>query len=103
EQDKMYELYQNCHVILMTSAFEGFPMLIKESMACGCVPVVTALESYKAHLFNNENALLIQNPEDEERVVGQGIHLLKVLANNPFELERLSKAAYSYARINFDR
>ncbi len=103
EPEKMYALYHQCHVILMTSAYEGFPMLIKEGMANGCIPVVTALEGNKSHLFHNENALLIQNPEDEKHVLAEGIHYLKVLTNNLYELERLSGNAYEYARKHFDK
>ncbi|MBS1772553.1 MAG: glycosyltransferase family 4 protein [Bacteroidetes bacterium] len=103
EQGKMYELYRVSHAILMTSAYEGFPMLIKESMACGCVPVVTALEGNKSHLRNNENALLIQNPEDEKQVVEQGVQYIQHLLENKNELERLSMSARNYAEQYFDR
>lgn len=103
EQARMGEIYDNCHVVLMTSAYEGFPMLIKEGMAHGCIPVVTALEGNRSHLFDNENALLIDNPVDEKHVVDKGIRLLTLLYNNLYELERLSVAAYAYAKKHFDR
>ncbi len=100
---KMMELYDDCHAILMTSSYEGFPMLIKEGMAHGCVPVVTALEGNKSHLFHNQNALLIDDPTNEDHVVAKGIELLTVLCNNVYELERLSFAAHEYAVKYFDR
>lgn len=103
EPAKMNELYDQCHVILMTSSYEGFPMLIKEGMAHGCVPVVTALEGNKSHLFHSQNALLIDDPANENHVVTKGVELLTVLCNNPFELERLSEAAHNYAKTHFDR
>jgi len=103
EQARMSEIYDNCHVVLMTSAYEGFPMLIKEGMAHGCIPVVTALEGNRSHLFDNENALLIDNPADEKHVVDKGIRLLTLLYNNLYELERLSAEAYAYAKKHFDR
>ncbi|MBL7717918.1 MAG: glycosyltransferase family 4 protein [Flavipsychrobacter sp.] len=103
EASEMNRLYQNCNVILMTSAYEGFPMLIKEGMAWGCIPVVTALEGNKTHLHHGQNALLINEPENEEGVVKQGIELLAYLAADQERLRSLSADAYQYAREHFDR
>ncbi len=103
EKEKMYALYKQCHVILMTSAYEGFPMLIKEGMANGCVPVVTALEGNKTHLVHMQNAMLIDNPENEEGVVLQGIAHIAALCEDNNKLHVLSDAAYNYALQHFDR
>ena len=101
--DKMNELYLQSHAILMTSAYEGFPMLIKESMACGCVPIVTALEGNKMHLNHERNALLIDAVEDEEKVVLEGIERIRSLVENPELLKTLSVQAHAYALKHFDR
>jgi len=101
-QQAMYRLYQQCHVVLMTSAYEGFPMLIKEGMANGCVPVVTALDGSKMHLRHKENGALIEQPEDEEYVIESGLAHLEYLAGNAMELQSLSQASYEYARAHFD-
>ena len=76
---QMYSLYEQCDVILMTSAYEGFPMLIKEGMACSCIPLVTALEGNKTHLQSGENALLITNIEDENALVAEAMSHIKSL------------------------
>lgn len=103
KQEDMYNLYRNSDIILMTSAYEGFPMLIKEGMANGCIPVVTALEGNKGHLFHDENALLIFNPEDEQHVVVEGMRLIKLLASDINATKRLSENARNYAIQHFDR
>ncbi len=103
DQKIMYSLYQQCHSILMTSAYEGFPMLIKEGMANGCVPIVTALDGNKSHLKHEKNALLIHQPENENLVVQQGIELIQRLLNNQSFLEELSQSAYQYASEHFDK
>ncbi len=103
KQEDMYSLYRNSDIILMTSAYEGFPMLIKEGMANGCIPVVTALEGNKGHLFHDENALLIFNPEDEQHVVVEGMRLIKLLASDINATKRLSENARNYAIQHFDR
>lgn len=101
-QDEMNALYERCHAILMTSAYEGFPMLIKESMAYGCVPVVTALKGNIMHL-NGKNSLLIKEVTDESKVVEQGLENISKLLDDPGLLKQLSLNAYQYAKENFRR
>lgn len=98
---EMKKLYSESHVILLTSAYEGFPMFIKEGMAQGCIPVVTALPGNKTHLRHEENALLIEAIEDEDAVVNQGIALIEMLCAHQEEIARLSQAAFDYAQGHF--
>lgn len=102
-KEKMNLLYSQSHIILMTSAYEGFPMLIKEGMAYGCVPVVTALEGNKMHLIHGENALLIDAIEDEEKVVEQGLQRIQELVTNGPLLRKLSEKAWRYAGNTFPK
>lgn len=99
----MYELYNQVHIIIMTSGYEGFPMLIKESMACGCVPIVTALKGNKAHLTNMENTLLIESIEDEKKVIEEGLKCIEVLLENRQIAKQLSANAYMYAKQHFNK
>ena len=101
--NKMQQLYETCHALLMTSAYEGFPMLIKEGMAFGCLPIVTALEGNKTHLKHLKNALLIDQPENERHVVATAIKYLELLITGNDLLQKLSKQAGNYAKQNFDK
>lgn len=102
-QEDMYQLYKNTDVILMTSAYEGFPMLIKEGMACGCIPVVTALDGNRSHLADGENALLLKEPEKEQQVIANGIAAINRLSTDSSLRIRLSKSAYAYSTIHFNK
>jgi L-malate glycosyltransferase len=101
--EQMNKLYKQSHAILMTSAYEGFPMLIKESMAYGCVPVVTALEGNKMHLKDRFNALLIDSVTEEEKVVREGVERIRELTTSQQLLKNLSLEVYHYAKTNFDK
>jgi L-malate glycosyltransferase len=103
EKEKLNTVYQACHVILLTSSFEGFPMVIKESMAYGCIPIVTALPGNKTHLGTGYNALLIDEIENEELVVEQAIKNIQALMKNHELLKLLSTNAYEYARNKFQK
>jgi len=103
DKTQMIELYKQADSIIMTSAFEGFPMLIKEGMAYGCIPLVTALEGNKTHLTNNDNALLITEIKDEDKLVAECMEQIKYMVTNLSETKRLSANAYNYAKKHFDR
>ena len=103
EKSKMDSIYAACHIIMLTSAYEGFPMVIKEGMINGCIPLVTALEGNLMHLRNLENALLIDAIEDETAVISQGIDQIKWLVDNQDSIPAFSQRAYDYAAITFDK
>lgn len=98
----MQGLYTQSQALILTSAYEGFPMVIKEAMAYGCVPVVTALEGIKTHLKNGQNALLIEAVTDEAVVVQQGIKQIRSLMDAS-HLQELSAAAREYAKKHFSK
>ena len=102
-QKEMYTVYEQAHVLILTSVYEGFPMVIKEAMACGSVPVVTALEGNRMHLTHNSNALLIESIADEDKVAEEAIKNIHHLVDHPDELKRLSAAAFKYARDHFTK
>ena len=102
-KDEMNAIYSAAHLIILTSAYEGFPMVIKEGMAYGCVPLVTALEGNKMHLQHGVNALLIDAIEDEDKVVEEGIELLRSICGKPEQLRELAQHAYHYAKAHFSK
>ena len=103
DKAELDKLYQECHVIILTSSYEGFPAMIKEGMAWGCVPVVTALEGNKIHLRHLFNAMLIGEIENENEVVAEAIRHLQLLVDDPALLGGLSRSAYEYARMHFSK
>ena len=102
-QQEMYDLFASHHAIILTSSFEGFPVVVKEGMAFGCVPVVTALPGNKIHLEHLFNALLIEHFEDEDNVIQEGIRNIELLLSQPGLLKTLSQNAYHYAQKKFGK
>jgi glycosyltransferase involved in cell wall biosynthesis len=97
------QIFSEGHVLIMTSAYEGFPVLVKEAMAHGCVPVVTALPGIMTHLTNGQNALLIKSVDDEAKVIEEGIQMISLLLEKKQVLEKISNTCYQYAREHFDK
>ena len=100
---KMGNLLFESDIALLTSLYEGFPMFIKESMAHGCIPVVTALSGNRMHLKDRSNSLLIQEITDEDQVVQQAIENILELAGDKNLCIRVSGEAYRYAKNYFNR
>jgi glycosyltransferase involved in cell wall biosynthesis len=42
-QDRLAELFQTAHIMVLPSFFEGLPLVLLEALACGCRVVVTDL------------------------------------------------------------
>lgn len=97
---RMMELYKSLHFILVTSVYEGFPMVMMEAMAHGVIPISTNVGGIKEHITNNENGLLIDEANEEEIVNLFCEHILNLVKNTE-EKNRISKAAFEYASEHF--
>jgi len=100
---EMKQLYALVHVIILTSAYEGFPMVIKEGMANGCIPLVTALPGNLTHLKHLENALLIYELEIEPEIIAEGLSNIKTLIENKELGEKLCTNCRNYAQAHFNQ
>ncbi len=100
---KMNSLLSRMNIALLTSSYEGFPMFIKESMAHGCIPVVTALPGNLTHLTDGVNCVLIHEIQDEVLLVREAIDKIMELTGDKNRCITLSRNAYQYAKTNFNR
>ncbi len=103
DPDKMASILEVSEIALLTSSYEGFPMFIKEAMANGCIPVVTALPGNLTHLKNRINSMLIEEILKEDEVARQAINIIRQLARDKELCLQLSENAYQYARLHFSR
>ncbi len=100
---QMNNLLGECDLALLTSSYEGFPMFIKESMANGCIPVVTALPGNRMHLKDGVNSMLIHEIQDEKMLVQEGVQIITELTKERNLCSRLSEESYQYAKKHFSR
>jgi len=99
--DAMHAFHQQMDVLMMTSAYEGFPMVIMEAMINGVVPVATAVDGVPEHITPGQNGLLIQDARNEPGVVDQLVAHLHYLSTHREELRQMSQGAFDYARKSF--
>ena len=97
----MAVFHQKMDVLIMTSAFEGFPIVIMEAMINGAVPIATAVDGVPEHITNGENGLLIYNPKDEDNVVRQLVNHIIYITEHKENLKKMSENAFIYAIKTF--
>lgn len=64
-REELKTVYSKSHLILLPSESEGFPKVIAEAAAFGCVPVVSDISSISQY-FNNVNAYLLEKISSQE-------------------------------------
>jgi glycosyltransferase involved in cell wall biosynthesis len=99
----MYELHRKMDVLVMTSAFEGFPLVIMEAMANGVVPLCTAVDAIPEHIIDGETGMLMFNPSDEKGVIHSGVQKISQICENPDQLHYISSKTAKYALQHFSR
>ena len=86
--------YAKAKILVMTSDFEGFPLVLVEAMSAGCVPVV--LDSFAAvhDIIDGANGVLVPAPFDESRFAASVDALMRAAPR----LASLSAAARATSR-----
>lgn len=95
------EMYQQSHIIIITSYTEGFPMVIEEGMARGCAVLATPVGDIPIHVKNKTNGFLFTSSTDETLIVKEGIDFLTLLTNNRMMLEEMGDRNINYAVQHF--
>jgi glycosyltransferase involved in cell wall biosynthesis len=64
-REELNEYYKRSHVLVLPSASEGFPKVIAEASAYGCIPVATALSAIPQYVSHLDNGFLLKdnNPD----------------------------------------
>jgi len=100
DKKMMEDIYWKSDVLILTSKYEGLPIVVMEMMARGKVVLSTAIDSIPDYISHLENGLLI-SAIDEEKIVDEAISLLELLISNPELKRKIGEQAYHYASDKF--
>lgn len=100
DKDQMATLYDSLHFILITSVYEGFPMVIMEAMSHGVIPIATNVGGISEHIEDNNNGYLI-NETDEISIINLCCEKILNVISDPIKKRKISKSAFDYAIENF--
>ncbi len=99
-KDELLDFYNQLTFLLITSEYEGFPMVMMESMAQGVISISTNVGGISEHITNDFNGFLIDN-ENQENSVNLFCNQLEKLFNDESKVNEISKNSYNYAHKNF--
>lgn len=86
--------YRKAKILVMTSDFEGFPLVLVEAMAAGCVPVVLGSFAAVHDVVDDSCGTVVPMPYSEKRFTAAIEHLI----DNEAELHKKSSSARIFAR-----
>ncbi len=99
---ELNKLYAAADALVLTSASEGFPLVIMEAMAHGAVPISTDVGGISHHVKHGANGILIESGE-EEKIVETLVKAIEQFILDRMLLAEMSHRAYEYARQHFAR
>jgi glycosyltransferase involved in cell wall biosynthesis len=102
DADKIASIYQSSDILILTSAFEGLPLVVMEMMSRGKVVLSTAVDGIPDYIKHNYNGLLIFE-KDEQGIISQGVELLKRIELDRSLLAHLGKQARLSASEQFSK
>jgi len=82
DESMMEEIYQKADVLILTSSYEGLPVVVMQMMAHGKVVVSTAVNSIPDYIIHNENGLLIKSIIESD-IIKEGAEHIIYLFENP--------------------
>ncbi len=101
EPKLMQKIYEKSDVLILTSAFEGLPIVVMEMMARGKIVLSTAVSGIPDYITDKENGLLIFD-KSEEAIINTGVNILLKLEQNKELQNIIKKNSYRYASQKFD-
>jgi glycosyltransferase involved in cell wall biosynthesis len=102
EEEEMKRIYEIADVLMLTSAFEGMPVVIMQMMSYGKVVVSTAVSGIPDYIFHEQNGLLIFSTE-ESAIIEEGVNLLERLLKDDTLRKSLGAKARKDAIEKFSR
>ena len=100
EEKELHNIYMNSDVLILTSAYEGLPIVVMDMMARGKIVISTAVDGIPDYITHLENGLLITEKE-ESKIIQQGIELLRLLMTKPELKREIGARSYQYAIKHF--
>lgn len=107
DADKMNAIYTKADVLLLTSAFEGLPVVVMQMMAHGRVVVSTAVSGIPDYIRHRQNGMLIFATKEED-IIAEGLEHLRSLTQDAelraaMGLQARKDAERQFSRVAFQR
>lgn len=99
--EQMYSFHKSNDILMMTSAWEGFPLVIMEAMSFGSIPLVTNVDAIPDHIKEGQTGFLINGYSTEETISLDFLEKIQEILRNRNQLAKISENCYNYAAMEF--
>ena len=59
---RLNTIYEKSHIIILPTQSEGFPKVIAEAAAYGCIPIITNIPPINQFIIHEKNGILLETP-----------------------------------------
>lgn len=99
---ELEEKYEENNALILTSAYEGLPLVVMDMMARGKIIISTAVDGIPDYIEHLENGLLIENLT-ESQIVEDALSLISMISSDKLLQEKISANAYQFAYSHFSK
>ena len=101
DPSQINHIYEEADILLVTSSEEGFPMVVMEAMARGCIILATPVGDLPIHIKNGINGYLFSQVADENKIIKEGRDLVRKLMEDTYLCSDISANNIAYAAEHF--
>ena len=94
-------IYRKADILIITSSEEGFPMVVMEAMARGCIIMGTPVGDMPLHIKQGACGLLFSSVTNESLIVKEAVSYLQYLLPLPLIREQIFTNNITYSREKF--
>ncbi len=102
DQNQLQQICTQSDVLILTSAYEGLPLVVMQMMAIGRAIVSTAVDGIPDYVKHHHNGLLI-NAQTDPDIVQEGAACVQKLINDYPYCIQLGKNGRSFAEKHFSK
>jgi glycosyltransferase involved in cell wall biosynthesis len=99
KRQEVNHIYQQSDAIILPSASEGFPKVVAEAAAFGCIPIVSDVSSISQYVHDGKNGILLRDtkPETIARAIDQ------LLTDNDKRIQMIQEATLIAPLFTYER
>jgi L-malate glycosyltransferase len=101
DPDQISAIYAQAHLLVITSSEEGFPMVVMEAMAMGCIILATPVGDLPHHIRDGVNGFIFSTSANEEVIIEEMLEMLQRLSNDSTTCRQISENNRTYAAEHF--
>ncbi|MBL7766754.1 MAG: glycosyltransferase family 4 protein [Chitinophagaceae bacterium] len=103
DKHELDSLYNKAHVLILTSSYEGLPIVVMDMMARARVVLSTAVDGIPDYIQHMNTGLLIDELNNEQVIHDKAIELIRMLVQNPELKSSIGRNARILALERFSR